>query len=89
MTEYSGTLTIDEPGVLIDEVPAIYLVSEQWTGFSYLSLPTLIWASCRLDKWMCGDRPQTRETAVALAGEDRIQMQEKIACEEWVRSIGQ
>ena len=85
MLDFVGTLTIDEMNVSIDGALATYEIEASWTDFSYLGRPQLVRASARLKQWMSGDRVQSREIAVSLAGEEWVRAQEEQACEQWAR----
>lgn len=76
MTQHIGTLTLDGREGYV-EAPAIYDLAATWVQGD------VIVTGCRLASWIFDGRQQTRETAVALIGEDAVVEHEARAARDW------
>lgn len=87
MSDYhDGTLTIDEAEACI-EAAATYEIAACWSPRDRRGYRRVDYVSdVRMTGWVFGGRRQTRETAVALAGEDAVSAAEWIAVEKWLET---
>lgn len=90
MTDYhTGSICLDEAEGLI-EAEAIFEIEASWSSRRRNGFRSIDYVSgVRLLSWTYGARKQTRETAVALAGEAWVEAQEDHALTEWRRSAEQ
>ena len=90
MNYHSATLVIEGPEGLI-EAEATFAIDAAWSSHrnarGYRSVDWI--NSCELSEWVFDGRKQTRETAVALAGEAEIERQENLAMIEWRETASQ
>lgn len=80
---HTGSLIIDAPEGYI-EAEATFTIAACWSRRNSRGYRTVDYVSdAELESWIFNGRKQTRETAVALMGEDAVQQSEQFSVEEW------
>lgn len=84
MDYHTGTLTLDASEGYI-EAEALFEIDALWSRHrDRYGMRSIQWVnSITLDSWTFNGRKQTRETAVALLGEDEVERQEDLALADW------
>lgn len=84
MLEYSHSLTIDTPDVLVDGVDAKYLIDATWERRNRAGYCGIREATCSLASW--GQSHHSRDMAVALSDDAWVDLQERAALEAWLEN---
>lgn len=87
---HTGTLTMDAAEGYV-EAEALFKIDAFWSRHrDRYGMRSIQWVNnISLDSWTFDGRKQTRETAVALLGEDEVARQEDLALIEWRQTAEQ